>query len=121
MPTLSDIVTMTNEEKQMEELLENSQDLLKHAVINVSGIRANDLVVFKNNYEIITTEKLTSFSLIKNDRQDNKKFSVSIIETLGKGVFTLHFDTEEAAIEQYEDFCKRALKDIPNSALQEIR
>ncbi len=121
MLTLSNITTMTTEEKQMEELLENSQDLLKHTVVNVSGIRANDLVLFKNNYEIITTKELTSYSLIQNDGQDNKKFSVSIIEALGKKVFTLYFDTEEAAIEKYEDFCKRALKDIKNSTLQEIR
>lgn len=132
MQTLSDIATMTEQEKQMEELLENSHDLLKHTVVNIDGIRASDLVLFKNNYEIITTEELTSFSLIKNDGQDNKKFSVSIIEALGKGVFTLYFDTEEEAIEQYKDFCERSIEqykesserlmeDISNVTLQEIR
>ncbi|MBQ3544919.1 MAG: hypothetical protein IJA34_08045 [Lachnospiraceae bacterium] len=118
MATLSDIITISQKDKELENMIENSENLLKHTVINMSGVRCKDIVLFTDNYEITTLEDHMTYSI---EKQNKGKFSVSIINMPGQNIFTLCFDDEKEAIDKYNDFCERALEDIPMANLQVIR
>lgn len=112
---MNNIITLTEQENKMEALINENNNLVKHSVICSKGIRVNDIVLFQNGTEIITDNSLMNFMIKENN--ENQLYNLSVINVLGKGIITLKYSNIEEALEKYNDFCERALKDIPDSEL----
>ena len=106
-------------EIDLEEKARCCDYIVKHNVINLDGLRAKDIIVFKNNYEVTIDYNTLTYDIVQ--KKDYNLFNVCIVEALGQPITRIPFDSEEKAIKCFNRLSKKVIKKYDCFKLQPIK